>query len=237
MDDKEFRKLRREDLIEIIYQYQRRDQKLTQENEMLRRQLEDRRIRLQKAGSIADAALALSGVFEAAQKAADLYLKSLQDYQPGSEPQQKAAPAVPEAAEEKPAADAPAGNPKAAEPQKKIQKSPIPADPQKKVQKNPDSAEPQKDSGKKPEAQKPAEGKQEKKASQPAVSEKIPEAAKKPAEAGKLPPKPEKDAAAPKKAGTEPRKAAAVPGKAPKAEPAGKETDEFIASLKEYLGM
>ena len=116
MDDKEFRKLRREDLIEIIYQYQRRDQKLTAENEMLRRQLEDRRIRLQKAGSIADAALALSGVFEAAQKAADLYLQSLQDYPGVTEP---AAPAQ-EKTPEKPAAE----KPKAPAPRKSLKKAP-----------------------------------------------------------------------------------------------------------------
>ena len=80
MDDKEFRKLRREDLIEIIYQYQRREQRLTQENEMLRAQLEDRRIRMEKTGSIAEAALALSGIFAAAQKAADLYLQSVKEH-------------------------------------------------------------------------------------------------------------------------------------------------------------
>ena len=77
MDDKEFRKLKREDLIEIIYQYQRREQRMQQELESLRTQLEDRNIRVQKAGSIAEAALALNGVFEAAQKAADQYLLTI----------------------------------------------------------------------------------------------------------------------------------------------------------------
>ena len=211
MDDKEFRKLRREDLIEIIYQYQRRDQKLTAENEMLRRQLEDRRIRLQKAGSIADAALALSGVFEAAQKAADLYLQSLQDYPGVTEP---AAPAQ-EKTPEKPAAE----KPKAPAPQEKPEKS--------------------------PQEQKPAEEKQEQKSrteKKQAEPVKKPEAEKKPAEEKKLPPKPEKKAPAPRKAAAAPRKPAAeqksaAPGNPSPAEPAGKETDEFIASLKEYLGM
>lgn len=47
----------------------------------LKRQLEqrqsDQKIRLEQAGSIADASLRLSGVFEAAQKAADLYLENI----------------------------------------------------------------------------------------------------------------------------------------------------------------
>ena len=100
MDDKEFRKLRREDLIEIIYQYQRREQRLLQENDLLKRQLEDRRIRIQKTGSIAEASLALSGIFEAAQKAADLYLQSVKAM--NQNPEQ--APAEKAAEQEKPAA-------------------------------------------------------------------------------------------------------------------------------------
>ena len=214
MDDKEFRKLRREDLIEIIYQYQRRDQKLTQENEMLRRQLEDRRIRLQKAGSIAEAAMALSGVFDAAQKAADLYLQSLEDYQGAAEP---AAP-VPEKTPGKPLKETPAAKPRAAAPQEKP--------------------------GKKPQEQKPAEEKQEKKpetAAKQAEPAKKPEAEKKPVEEKKLPPKTENKAPVPQKTAAVPQKPAAepkaAPGKASRTEPAGKDTDEFIASLKEYLGM
>lgn len=40
--------------------------------------LESRRIELEEAGSIAEAALRLNGVFEAAQKAADQYIYNLQ---------------------------------------------------------------------------------------------------------------------------------------------------------------
>ena len=93
MDDKEFRKLHREDLIEIIYQYQRREQRLTQENELLKNQLKEKAITIQEAGSIANAALALNGVFEAAQKAADQYLLSLKALHEGGEIPQTVAPA------------------------------------------------------------------------------------------------------------------------------------------------
>ena len=74
MMDQELRHLTREDLLDIIYELQRRTQQVEQENETIRKQLADRTVKLEKAGSIAEAALALNGVFEAAQAAADQYL-------------------------------------------------------------------------------------------------------------------------------------------------------------------
>ncbi len=81
--EKEFRKLKRTDLIEIIAQYQQREEKLTKENEKLRCQLEEKQIRIRKAGSIAQASLALNRVFEDAQNAAEQYLQNI--YQAGEE--------------------------------------------------------------------------------------------------------------------------------------------------------
>lgn len=77
MTDKEFRKLKRDDFIEIIYQYQKREQRLLQENAKLHQQLEEKYTRIQNAGSIAEAALSLNHVFEAAQAAADQYLEEI----------------------------------------------------------------------------------------------------------------------------------------------------------------
>ena len=74
MMDQELRHLTREDLLDIIYELQRRTQQVEQENETIRKQLADQTVKLEKAGSIAEAALALNGVFEAAQAAADQYL-------------------------------------------------------------------------------------------------------------------------------------------------------------------
>lgn len=65
------------DLIDIIYQYQRREQHLEAENAKLRRLLNERDIKIQNAGSIAEAALSLNQVFETAQAAADQYLEVL----------------------------------------------------------------------------------------------------------------------------------------------------------------
>lgn len=44
----------------------------------LERQRTERRIRLREAGSIAEASLRLHGIFESAQKAADLYLENIE---------------------------------------------------------------------------------------------------------------------------------------------------------------
>ena len=77
MTDREFRRLTREDLIEIIYEQQKRLEQAGQENERLRRALSERETKIQNAGSIAEAAMALNGVFEAAQAAADDYLSQV----------------------------------------------------------------------------------------------------------------------------------------------------------------
>ena len=75
--DKDLKRMSRSELVEIIYQYQIREKELLKENEELKEVLADRRIRIDNAGSIAEAALSLSGIFEAAQDAADQYLTEL----------------------------------------------------------------------------------------------------------------------------------------------------------------
>ncbi len=74
MTDKEFRHMSRVDLIEIIYKLQKSEKLLREENESLRQKLQERHITVSEAGSIAEAAIALNGVMEAAQAAADQYL-------------------------------------------------------------------------------------------------------------------------------------------------------------------
>ncbi|MCD8241755.1 MAG: hypothetical protein LUD73_05070 [Lachnospiraceae bacterium] len=78
MADKELRKMNRTELIEIIYALQQNERTLRAENKKLQKQLNDRMLRLEKAGSIAEAALSLNHVFEDAQNAAVQYLDSLQ---------------------------------------------------------------------------------------------------------------------------------------------------------------
>lgn len=77
MKEKEFKRLGRGELVEIIYELQQRELQLKEEIKELKSQLENRRIKIEDAGSIAEAALELSDVFLAAQNAADLYLEEV----------------------------------------------------------------------------------------------------------------------------------------------------------------
>ena len=74
----EFRKLRRLELVDIIYRLQEDLEEQTKENEKLKRRLEDRELRIEKAGSIAQAAAELNGLMEAAQKTVDQYRVSVE---------------------------------------------------------------------------------------------------------------------------------------------------------------
>lgn len=77
MTDKEFKRLGRADLIEIIYQLQKNEQQLRAELDAANAQLESKQLKLSKAGSIAEAVVGLNQVFESAQAAADQYLEQL----------------------------------------------------------------------------------------------------------------------------------------------------------------
>ena len=77
MTDKEFKRLSRPQLIDIIYQLQIEERKLTEENAKLKEELADKRIRLHQTGNIAEASLAIHNVMEAAQNAAEQYLAEI----------------------------------------------------------------------------------------------------------------------------------------------------------------
>ena len=77
MTDKEFKRLSRAQLIDVIYQFQLQIDKLTEQNEKLERELADKRLRLSDAGNIASAALEINDCFRSAQNAADQYLSEI----------------------------------------------------------------------------------------------------------------------------------------------------------------
>lgn len=77
MTDKEFKRLSRSQLIDIIYQLQLKQEKLTTENEKLSNALADKRLRVSKAGNIAEAALEIHNVMQTAQDAAEHYLEEI----------------------------------------------------------------------------------------------------------------------------------------------------------------
>ena len=74
---KELKRLSRTELLELMIEQGKELDKVKRELAEARRQLEDRTFKMSKAGSIAEASLALGKVFEAAQEAADEYLKSI----------------------------------------------------------------------------------------------------------------------------------------------------------------
>ncbi|MBQ8972372.1 MAG: hypothetical protein IJ074_04755 [Clostridia bacterium] len=74
MTDKELRKLRRDDLLQILIDQQKQIETLNRQLEEANRALEDRTIAIEESGSIAEAALKLNHVFSDAQSAADQYL-------------------------------------------------------------------------------------------------------------------------------------------------------------------
>lgn len=77
MTDKEFRRLSRSQLIDIIYQFQLKQEELEAEIEKLKRALADKRILVNNTGNIAEAALELHNVMQTAQNAAEHYVEEI----------------------------------------------------------------------------------------------------------------------------------------------------------------
>lgn len=101
MTEKELRKLNRYQLLELLVVQTEKAERLQERLDEVERQLQQRDIQLTVLGSIAEASLQLSGVFEAAQKAADLYLDAAkkQAEEIEAEAKQKAADIIKEAKE------------------------------------------------------------------------------------------------------------------------------------------
>lgn len=77
MTDRELQKLKRVELQQLLVEQSRELDALRRELEETKKQLADRELHMQEAGSIAEASMQLNGVFEAAQRAADQYLESI----------------------------------------------------------------------------------------------------------------------------------------------------------------
>lgn len=77
MTDKELRKLSRSVLLEMLLEQGRENDRLRAQVEQLQRQLSDRQLKIDQAGSIAEASLQINQVFEAVQVAAEQYLENI----------------------------------------------------------------------------------------------------------------------------------------------------------------
>lgn len=77
MTDKEFKRLSRPQLIEIIYQLQVQQEELIAENQKLKDALADKQIWMREANNLAEAVLSINNVMQSAQDAAEQYLAEI----------------------------------------------------------------------------------------------------------------------------------------------------------------
>lgn len=89
MTDKEFKRLNRAQLIDIIYQLQLQIDELTEQKQALEKALDDKRLRIDNAGNIAYAALEINDCFRSAQKAAEQYLSEIRTLHAEAEAQRQ----------------------------------------------------------------------------------------------------------------------------------------------------
>lgn len=78
MTQKELKKLGRADLLELLVAQSRENEELRSQVAKLQSQLAERKLIMDNAGSIAEAALQLNGVFDAAQNACAQYVTSIE---------------------------------------------------------------------------------------------------------------------------------------------------------------
>lgn len=77
MKKKDLKKMSRSDLLEILVEQGERIEELEKKLAEANREIECREIKLQESGSIAEAALRLNNVFEAAEMAAKQYVENV----------------------------------------------------------------------------------------------------------------------------------------------------------------
>ncbi len=73
------KKLKRQELLELLLEQTKRAEALEEELKKKNEELENKKIALEESGSIAEAALRLNSVFEAAEKAAEQYLQNIKE--------------------------------------------------------------------------------------------------------------------------------------------------------------
>lgn len=77
MRSRDCRHYTRRELIEIIYELERREERLERKLEKAREKLKERSIRMEQAGSLAEVAAIITGLFDAADETAAMYLSGV----------------------------------------------------------------------------------------------------------------------------------------------------------------
>lgn len=80
MIDNELKKLKRKDLLVLLLEQQTRIEELEKELVKANEELDSRKIMFKELGNLAESALKLSGIFEKADEAAQIYLKNIELY-------------------------------------------------------------------------------------------------------------------------------------------------------------
>ena len=78
MTDKELKKLSRSELLELMLEQSREIDRLQEELAETKEALQERNLKIESCGSIAEAAAEVNSLFHAAQRAADMYLLNVQ---------------------------------------------------------------------------------------------------------------------------------------------------------------
>lgn len=76
MTEKDLRKLNRYQLLELLIIQTRRTEELEAQLAQARQELESRQIKMKNIGSVAEASVQMTGLLDAAQKTADLFLEA-----------------------------------------------------------------------------------------------------------------------------------------------------------------
>lgn len=79
MIDKKIKKMKRRELLEILVVQSKKIDILEKELKETKEKLNNKKVIISKAGSIAEASLKLNNIFEIAQKTADEYLESIKN--------------------------------------------------------------------------------------------------------------------------------------------------------------
>ncbi|MBP3673357.1 MAG: hypothetical protein J6J18_05955 [Oscillospiraceae bacterium] len=77
MTERELKRLSRTDLLTMMLSLSKENEQLRQQIEQMQQQLSSRTIAIQESGSLAEAALLLNGIFEAAQAACEQYTENI----------------------------------------------------------------------------------------------------------------------------------------------------------------
>lgn len=89
MTDKELRRMSRRELLEMLVALKKENTKLRQELEQAQTELNNRYIAIKQSGTMAEAALRLNKVFEAADWAARQYLQNIKAQAEGTKNEER----------------------------------------------------------------------------------------------------------------------------------------------------